>query len=50
MLRKVIGWAVVAFIAFYLVTDPGGAAALVRSILHGLSNAGTSLATFFSSL
>jgi hypothetical protein len=50
MLRKILGWAIVVFIAFYLVSDPGGAGATVHHIANGLHSAGTSLATFVSSL
>jgi hypothetical protein len=48
--RKLIGWAVVLFIAFYLLTDPNGAAAFVGHALNGLKSAGRSLSTFISHL
>lgn len=50
MLKKVITWGIVIFIVYYLVSDPGGAGQVVHSALHGLSNAGNSLAQFVSSL
>jgi hypothetical protein len=49
-LKKILGWAAVIFIIFYLITDPTGAAALVGKILALLRTAGASLATFFNSL
>jgi hypothetical protein len=49
-LKKVLGWAVVIFIVFYLITDPTGAAGAVGKILDLLKTAGNSLATFFNSL
>ena len=48
--KKVLGWAVVLFVVFYLFTDPQGAAHLMTGLLDLLKKAGTSLATFFNSL
>jgi hypothetical protein len=50
MLRKVITWAIVIFIVYYLVSDPHGAAGAVQSALRGLRSAGNSLSTFVSHL
>jgi hypothetical protein len=50
MLNRIIGWALVAFIVYYLVTNPEGAAGLVHSILDGLRHAGDSLARFINQL
>jgi hypothetical protein len=50
MLRKVITWAIVVFIVYYLVSDPGGADTAVHHIANGLHSAGTSLARFVSEL
>jgi hypothetical protein len=50
MMRKVLGWAFVAFLIFYLVSDPAGAAHAARGALNGLRSAGTSLSTFISGL
>ena len=47
---KVLGWAAVIFIVFYLVTDPGGAAQAMISLRDALKQAGSSLATFLSSM
>jgi hypothetical protein len=50
MLKKVITWGLVIFVIYYLISDPGGAANVVHSILNGLADAGRSLANFVSSL
>ncbi|HUC24661.1 MAG TPA: hypothetical protein VMA73_18280 [Streptosporangiaceae bacterium] len=50
MLPRIIGWALVAFVVFYLVTNPDGAAGFVHSILDGLRNAGNSLSRFVDHL
>jgi hypothetical protein len=50
MLKKVLGWAIVVFIAFYLISDPNSAGGTVHHIVNGLHSAGTSLAKFVSSL
>jgi len=50
MLSRIIGWALVAFVVFYLVTNPDGAAGVVHSILDGLRNAGNSLSRFVDHL
>ena len=49
-LKPVITWAIVIFVAFYLVTQPTAAGHAVHNILSGLKFAGNSLATFFNSL
>jgi hypothetical protein len=48
MITKLAGWALVAFAAFYLFTDPDGAAALVMHLLGLLHGAASSLSTFAS--
>ena len=50
MLPRIIGWALVAFVVYYLVTNPDGAAGFVHSILDGLRHAGDSLSEFFNHL
>jgi hypothetical protein len=50
MLKKVITWAIVVFIVYYLVSRPNGAAGAVQSALHGLRSAGESLSRFVSNL
>lgn len=50
MLKKVITWAIVVFIVYYLATNPHGAAAFVRGVFHWLEGAGHSLSQFVNSL
>lgn len=50
MLKKVITWAIVLFIVYYLVSDPNGAAGAVHHAFNGLRSAGNSLSRFVSSL
>ena len=50
MLPRIIGWALVAFVVFYLVTNPDGAAGFVHSTLDGLRSAGNSLSRFVDHL
>lgn len=48
--KKVVGWAIVVALAYFLITDPHGAAGAVTNLLNALRGAGNSLATFFTSL
>lgn len=50
MLKKIITWAIVIFIVFYLLTQPQGAANVITNLLNFLKDAGNSLATFVNSL
>ena len=50
VLKKVITWAIVVFIVYYLATDPHGAAVFVRGVFHWLEDAGHALAQFVNSL
>lgn len=50
MLKKIIGWAIVIFIVYYLATDPHGAAHFVHGVFTWLQGAGRSLATFVNDL
>jgi hypothetical protein len=50
MLKKVLTWAIVIFVVFYLVTQPTSSASLLHGWYHGLHSIGTSLATFVRSL
>jgi hypothetical protein len=47
-LKKIAGWAVVIFIAFYLFTEPTTAAGAMRGLFHLLNQAASSLATFLT--
>ena len=48
--KKIVGWAVVIFLVYYLVTKPTGAANVMHNIFNMLKSAGSSLATFLNSL
>ncbi len=48
--KKVVTWAIVIFIIYYLVTQPTGAGHAVGGVLNWLKNAGSSLATFLNSI
>jgi hypothetical protein len=50
VLRKVITWAVVIFIVYYLATDPSGAAHALHSAFNGLKSAGNSMSRFVNKL
>ncbi len=50
MLKKVITWAIVVFIVYYLVSDPHGAAGTLHGALTGLRSAGNGLSKFVSAL
>jgi hypothetical protein len=49
-LKKVVGWAVVVFLAWYLFTQPAAAGNAVHGLLGLLQQAGSSIATFLNSL
>jgi hypothetical protein len=48
--KKVLTWALVIFVVYYLATQPVGAAHAVHQVFGGLHSAGNSLATFVNSL
>jgi phosphate/sulfate permease len=50
MLGRVIRWAIVLFIIFYVATQPSGAAGFAHHIYNGLHDAANSMATFVNSL
>jgi hypothetical protein len=50
MLRKIIAWAVVLFVVFYITTQPAGAGVFVHHAYDGLHKFATSLAQFINSL
>jgi hypothetical protein len=50
MVKRVVTWAIVLFIIFYIATQPAGAADAVHHAYNGLHDAATSLATFVNSL
>lgn len=48
--KKIIAWAVIIFLLYYLVTTPRGAEQAMISLWDALKHAGSSLATFLNSL
>jgi hypothetical protein len=50
MLGKIIRWAIVLFIVFYVATEPTGAAGVVHHIYNGIHDAANSMAQFVNSL
>lgn len=49
-LKKLLGWAVVIFIAYYVLTDPTAAGGTAHHLINDLKGAGNSLASFFNSV
>jgi hypothetical protein len=49
-MTRALGWLLLAFAAWYLLTNPDGAAGVVLGILHGLHEAASSLSSFASHL
>jgi hypothetical protein len=49
-MKQIAGWAVVVFLAYYLLTKPTGAANAIHNLLNLLKDAGSSIATFLNSL
>lgn len=49
-LKRLAGWAAVAFVIWFVIEQPVEAAHLVHNIGAGLSAAGKGLSTFFSSI
>ena len=48
--KKIVGWAGVIFLVYYLVTKPTGAANAMHNLFNLLRSAGSSLATFLNAL
>lgn len=48
--KKIVGWLVVIFLVYYLLSQPAGAANAMHGLFNMLKSAGTSLATFLDSL
>jgi hypothetical protein len=49
-MKKYLTWALAAFVIFYLVRSPDGAAHVTHSAFSGLSALGDSLSRFVSAL
>jgi len=50
MMKKVLTWAGIAFVIYYLATSPDGAANVVTGALDWLKAAGNSMAQFLNHL
>lgn len=50
MLRKIITWAIVLFVIFYVATQPSGAADIVHHAYNGVHDAAGTLGSFVQSL
>jgi hypothetical protein len=48
--KKIVGWAVVVFLAYYLLTKPTAAANSIHNLFNLFKAAGDSIATFLNSL
>lgn len=49
-MKKLLTWGGVAFVVFYLVTQPASAAGMVHGAWHILGSAGHALSQFVNSL
>jgi hypothetical protein len=49
-MKKYLTWALIAFVIFYLLNSPNGAAHVVHNALGGLVSAGNSLSRFVNAL
>lgn len=49
-LKKILTWAAIAFVIFYLVKQPDSAANVVQTVAGGLGSAASSLSTFVNNL
>jgi len=50
MLKKILPWAVLALVLFYVIRNPSGAAASVRSLGSGIASGADAIGRFFNSL
>ena len=48
-MKKYMKWAGIAFLVWYVVNRPDGAASVVQGVLNGLGGAADSLSTFVTS-
>ena len=49
-LKKILTWAGLAFVVYYLVTSPAGAAHVVDGAINWLKSAGNSLGAFLNDI
>ena len=50
MVKKTLIWLAIAFAAFYLISQPSGAAGAIKGAVTGVEAAFNSVITFFTSL
>jgi hypothetical protein len=50
MVKKVLTWGGIAFVVYYLVTSPTGAAHVVTGALDWLKSAGNALGSFLNNI
>jgi hypothetical protein len=50
MLKKVITWAVVIFVVYFLATQPSASASIVHTWFNAVRDVGSSLSRFVTSL
>ena len=50
MRQKIFGYAALAFLLYFVLTNPSGAAASAKHIGSGLASAATSVGAFFTAL
>ncbi|HEV2088041.1 MAG TPA: hypothetical protein VGR21_06995 [Cryptosporangiaceae bacterium] len=50
MMKKVLGWGLLAFLVFFIVTRPNDAASVMRSLGSGLMDVATGFGNFVSGL
>jgi len=48
--KKIVIWALVIFVVWYVLSSPDGAATFGQHLINGLRSAGKSLSSFFSHL
>ena len=49
-MKKVLGWAVLILVIFYIGTNPGPAADIARGVGDGIATVFRNIGTFFSEL
>lgn len=50
MLKKVIGWALIVLLVYFVVTNPASASATAHSIWSGVASLGAGLGNFLGAL
>jgi hypothetical protein len=48
--KKLLAYTAIAFVIFYVFTQPAGAAAAVRGVINGIGTGAERLSAFFTSL